>query len=218
MTLLVAVWVLDFTELLTWRQCKFIVLTVKKLLGGRLAAQLLLEFALRADELVDGFNHVHRDADGARLVRDSARDRLAHPPRRVCRELIAPAVIELVDGLHQAEIALLDEVEDLESAVRIALGDRHHEPEVCLDELLLGRIRLRLAPLDDLQGALQLGGAGAAFLLELLEPLVELAQLFAQVPRARRAGIARLLALPLDARNLPFERPKLLHRPAHAIN
>src|SRR5262249_10113886 len=41
---------------------------VRDLLGGRLAAVLLDEVAARANELVDRLDHVHRDADGARLI------------------------------------------------------------------------------------------------------------------------------------------------------
>ena len=36
-------------------------------------------------------------------IRDS--DRLADPPRGVRRELVAAAVLELVHGLHQADVA-----------------------------------------------------------------------------------------------------------------
>jgi len=50
--------------------------------------QLLDELARGPDELVDRLDHVHRDADGARLVGDGARDGLADPPRRVRRELV----------------------------------------------------------------------------------------------------------------------------------
>src|SRR5262245_40451740 len=72
------------------------------LLGRRLAPQLLDERAGGANQLVDRLDHVHRDADGARLIGDRAGDGLADPPRRVSRELVAAPVLELVDGLHQA--------------------------------------------------------------------------------------------------------------------
>jgi hypothetical protein len=81
---------------------------------------------------------VHRDADGARLVGDRAGDRLPDPPGRVGRELVAAAVLELVDRLHQADVAFLDQVEELQAAVRVLLGDRDHEAQVGLDHLLLG--------------------------------------------------------------------------------
>jgi hypothetical protein len=113
------------------------------LLRRRLAAELLHQVARGADELVDRLDHVDRDADRARLVGDGAGDRLADPPRGVGRELVAAAVLELVDRLHQADVALLDEVEELQAAVGVLLGDRHHEAEVGLDQLLLGLLRAR---------------------------------------------------------------------------
>src|SRR5690606_4003603 len=50
------------------------------LLGRGLAAELLDQIATRPDELVDGLDHVDRDADRPRLVGDGARDRLTDPP------------------------------------------------------------------------------------------------------------------------------------------
>src|SRR6185437_4590623 len=64
------------------------------LLRRRLAAVLLDEVARGADELVDRLDHVHGDADRARLVGDRAGDRLADPPRLVGRELVAALVLE----------------------------------------------------------------------------------------------------------------------------
>src|SRR5262245_49776989 len=108
------------------------------LLRRGLAAQLLDELARGPDELVDRLAHVHGDADGAGLVRDGAGDGLADPPRGVGGELVSAAVLELVHGLHEADIALLDQVEELQSAVGVLLGDRDDEAQVRLDHLLLG--------------------------------------------------------------------------------
>jgi len=58
------------------------------LLGCGFAAHVLQELALHADQLVDGLDHVHRDADGGAWSAMGARDRLADPPRRVGRELV----------------------------------------------------------------------------------------------------------------------------------
>src|SRR5574342_614837 len=118
------------------------------LLRRRLAPQLLHQVTAGADELVDGLDHVHRDPDGAGLVGDGARDRLADPPGGVRRELVAATVLELVHGLHQADVPLLDQVEELEPAVRVLLRDRDDETEVGLDHLLLGAGRLDLARAD----------------------------------------------------------------------
>src|SRR5215213_2114344 len=90
-----------------------------ELLGGRLAADLVQHLARGAHQLVDRLDHVHRDADRARLVGDRARNRLADPPRRIGREFVAAAVLEFIDRLHQPDIAFLDQVEELQAAIRV---------------------------------------------------------------------------------------------------
>jgi len=74
---------------------------------------------------------------------------LADPPRGVGGELEAASPVELLHGAHQAEGALLDEIEEGETATAVALRDRHHETEVGLDHLLLGRLVARLDPLGE---------------------------------------------------------------------
>ena len=108
------------------------------LLGRWLATELLQKLALDAHELVDGFHHVNRDADGTRLVGDGAGDGLADPPRGVRGELEALRVVELLDGADQAQVAFLDKVQEQHAAADIALGDGHDQSQVRLDELLLG--------------------------------------------------------------------------------
>ena len=106
-----------------------------QLLGRRLALELLQQLALDAVQLVDRLDHVHGHADRARLVGDAARDGLADPPRRVGRELVAAAPVVLLDGAHEADVALLDEIEEEHAAADVALRDGHHETEVGLDQL-----------------------------------------------------------------------------------
>ena len=106
--------------------------------GGRLAAELLDELALDVHDLVQLLHHVHRDADRARLVGDRARHRLADPPGRVGRELVAAPVVELLDGADQPERTLLDQVQERQAAAEVALGDRDDQPQVGLDHVLLG--------------------------------------------------------------------------------
>ena len=110
------------------------------LVRRRLAPQLLEEDARSAGEAVDRLHHMHGDADGAGLVRDRARDRLPDPPRRVRRKLEALLVIELLDRLHQAEVALLDQVEEEHPPADVALGDGDDQAQVCLGEALFRRL------------------------------------------------------------------------------
>ena len=84
-------------------------------------------------------------ADRPRLVGERARDRLADPPGRVRRELVAAPPVELLDRADQAERALLDQVEERQALVAVVLRDRDDEPEVRLDHLLL---RAHVAALD----------------------------------------------------------------------
>ena len=148
------------------------------LVGVGLAAELLHQVALRAHQLVDRLDHVHGDADRAGLVGDRARDRLADPPGGVGRELVAALVLELVDGLHQADVAFLDQVEELQPAVRVLLRDRDDQPQVRLDELALGLMRA-------LGG---LGGASRASALSSACVMRRSASIRAVPRRARRAG------------------------------
>src|SRR5215813_9919296 len=82
-----------------------------KLLRRRLAAYLVEHLLPRTHDLVDDLNHVNGYTDGARLILERAADRLPNPPGGVGRELEATSIFELVDGLHQADVAFLDQVE-----------------------------------------------------------------------------------------------------------
>ena len=105
-------------------------------------AELLQELTGHADDLVDGLDHMNGDTDGARLVSNGASDGLTDPPRRVGRELVALGVVELFDGLDEAEVALLNEVEEQHAAAHVALSDGHDETQVCLGQALLGALSL----------------------------------------------------------------------------
>src|SRR5262249_7896292 len=84
-----------------------------KLLGRGLAPDFVEHLLALAYDLGDCLHHMHGDADGTRLVGDRARDRLPDPPGGIGRELVAAPVFEFVDRLHQADIAFLDQVEEL---------------------------------------------------------------------------------------------------------
>ena len=146
-------------------------------LGRRLAADLVQHLARGADDLVDRLDHVHRDADGARLVGDRTGDRLPDPPGGVGGELIAAAVLELVHRLHQADVAFLDQIKELQAAVGVFLGDRDHQAQVGLDHLLLGLARLALALLDGVDNAAEVVDRHAGFVGQRRDLLTDLADL-----------------------------------------
>ena len=130
-------------------------------LGGDLvrlgvAAELALEGAAGAADLVELLDHVHGEPDDAGLLGDAAGDRLAHPPGGVGRELVALGVVELLDRADQAGVALLDQVEHRHLRAAVLAGDRDDQPQVGLDERVDGLAALLGEPLE-----LLLGGASS---------------------------------------------------------
>src|SRR5579863_3083737 len=172
---------------------------------GRHPAQLLFELARGPQELVHALVHVNRNADGARLVRDGARDGLADPPGGVSGELVAAPVFEFVGGAHQADVALLDQVQQMQSAVDVLLGDRHNQAEVGLDQVFFGALRFDFTVADHRQGVPKVGEIGAGRGLAL-------ADFALQLPRL---GLGGLAAAALDLAQIVLEVRQLLD---HSLN
>jgi len=76
-----------------------------------------------------------RDADGAAVVGQGPGHRLANPPRGVGAEAVAAPIVVLLDRLHQADVALLNQVQELEAAAAILLGDADHQTGIGADEV-----------------------------------------------------------------------------------
>ncbi len=106
----------------------------------RLAVELLRQLAAGAHHAPHLLGDVDGQPDRPSLVGERARDRLADPPGRVGRELVAERVVELLDRPDQAEVALLDQVEQRDAGLGVVARDRHHQAQVRLDQLLLGRL------------------------------------------------------------------------------
>ena len=98
---------------------------------------------LQTSERVAG---VHWQADGAARVRNTAGDGLADPPGCVGGELEALAPVELLDRVHEAKVAFLDEVEQRETRRLVLLCDGHHETKVGLHERALRVFTLTSLP------------------------------------------------------------------------
>src|SRR5436853_1552894 len=97
--------------------------SLSDLFGRRLASKLLNKRARRSYELVDRIDHMDGYSNCASLIGDSARDCLPYPPRSISRELIPAPPFELINSLHQADVAFLNEVQKLQAAVGIFLRD-----------------------------------------------------------------------------------------------
>src|SRR3954447_15009376 len=160
---------------------------VGDLVGGRLAAELGDQLALGAADLVELLDDVDGDADRARLVGERTGDRLADPPGRVRRELEALAVVELLRGAHEAERALLDEVQEREALVAVVLGDRDDQAQVGLDHLLL---RVQVAALDLAREVDLLLGREQPDLADVLEEQLEAVRGHVRLEVDRRLGLA----------------------------
>ena len=103
---------------------------LRDLLDRRVAVQLLRQLAARALHAANLLGDVHGQADRAALVGERAGDRLADPPGRVRRKLVAHLVVELLDGADQADVALLDQIEQRHAGLRVVARDRHDEAQV----------------------------------------------------------------------------------------
>src|SRR5206468_7671287 len=69
-----------------------------------------------------------------------------------------PLVLELVHGLHESDVPLLDQVQELEAAVGVLLGDADHEAQVGLDQLGLAALDLLLSLVQQLDALAELLG------------------------------------------------------------
>ena len=108
------------------------------LLHGGLPPIFVQQIACRFLDPVDALHQMHRDADGAPLIRNGAGDGLTDPPGCIGGELEAPLRLKLFSSLHQAEVALLNEIQKRQSTPGVALGYRYHQPQVCLAQSAAG--------------------------------------------------------------------------------
>ena len=121
----------------------------RDLVDGRVAIQLLAERASGPLHAADLICDVNGEPDRAALLGERPLHRLADPPRRIGGQLVPHRPVELLDGAHEAEVALLDEVQQRHVGTCVVARDRHDEPEVRLDQLPLGEhIPLVLPPCE----------------------------------------------------------------------
>src|SRR5437879_6384672 len=124
---------------------------LSELFRGRLPSHLVDQVTVHPGDPVQRLDHVNRNPDRARVVGNRSGDRLADPPSRVRRELKSVPILEPVDGLHEPDVAFLDQVEQGQVAPEIPLGDRHDQTQVRLHQLALGLAHRAVAALDLLE-------------------------------------------------------------------
>ena len=126
-----------------------------------------------------------RDADGAGLVRDGAGDGLPDPPGGIGGKAETAGAVELFGRLDQADVPLLDEVQESQIVAHMFFGDGHDQAQVGLTEAaagvqtvlpglqqLLPLFVAQRAVLHSLHGFLFLGGVLSGILGAFLVPAV----------------------------------------------
>jgi len=101
-------------------------------------AQLLHQFTVTAGSLVNHLNHMHRHPNGTGLVGYGSGNGLPNPPGGICREFVSLCPVKFVHRADQTGVALLDQIQNVQSPAAILLSDGNHQTEVCLGELILG--------------------------------------------------------------------------------
>jgi hypothetical protein len=114
-------------------------------LVGRFAAEFLLQFHRRAAHLGNFVHQMHRQADGLGLVGQRAFDGLLDPPRAVGGKFAALGRVKPLDGLHQADVALADQIQQRQADALVIARDFDDQAQVGLDHLFA---RLFVALLD----------------------------------------------------------------------
>src|SRR5512134_3526998 len=78
---------------------------------------------------------MHGHTDRASLVGNSTRHSLTDPPCGIGREFVPTPVIELLGCADQADVALLDQVQEGDTASHIFLGYRNDQTGVRRDQM-----------------------------------------------------------------------------------
>ena len=81
---------------------------------------------------------MHRDPDGPPLIGNGPGDGLPDPPRRVSGKLEAPIRLKLFRRFHQAQVPLLDQIQERQAPPGVPLGHRDHQPQICLTQASAG--------------------------------------------------------------------------------
>src|SRR5664280_1607024 len=76
-----------------------------------------------------------RKPNSTRLIGDGAGDGLAYPPGGIGGKSEALMHVILLDRLHQAEIALLDQIEESDTSAHITLGNAYHKARIGFNDL-----------------------------------------------------------------------------------
>src|SRR5262249_61017813 len=150
------------------------------------------------------------------LIGDSPGDGLADPPRRIGREFVATAIVELVHGLHQANIAFLDQVQELQAPIRMSLGNRDDKPKIGFDKVALRILRVYIALNDLALSSMELLKCDVSCLFESLE--VRRANLLRASAFSSNPFATRTLTFPFQVSNPAIQRAHCIRRCRHPVD
>ena len=88
-------------------------------------------------------NLVEWQTNNTALLGNSLQNALTNPPYSIGNEFEASSLIELLCGLNQANVTLINQVSQRQSLMLILLCNRYHESKVCRHQLVLGALALR---------------------------------------------------------------------------
>ena len=118
-----------------------------QLFGRRSPFVLLLEPGERLVDLIERSHLVQRQADDAALFGQRLQDRLADPPYGIRNKFEAARFVELLGGLDQSQIPLVDQVRQRQALVLVLFRNGNHEPKVGASQFFEGFLVALFDPL-----------------------------------------------------------------------
>ncbi len=155
---------------------------------GSVALQALLHRAQVEEQLALGLGR--RDLDHAPVLQDVLVDFGLDPVQRVAHQAHALFRVEALDGLHQADVAFLDQVA-LRQAVTQVLGATPRPPGAGATAPAARRLRGRRCRAGDARIRLLLRGVSSGMRLHGRDVGVEVAERRHQRPRVAQGQIGR---------------------------
>jgi len=161
-----------------------------------------------AEQLIDLLDHVHGHPDRARLVGNGPANTLANPPGRVRGKFIASTPVKFIRAPHEADVAFLDQVQELQAAVGVFLRDGHNQAKVCLGHLFLCLLGFSFAPQDQGESTLQIAQPDLARFFDAFQLRAGQAQTLTRLSCVIALGHARTS---FQSESLALERVKPLN-------
>ena len=101
--------------------------------------QLVGKLARGAQIDIQFFDDMDRQTNGTGLVHDRPFNRLTDPPGCVSGEAETAFRVEFFHCANQTEVTLFDQIQQCQTAVAVAAGDFHHQPQVAFNHAAAGR-------------------------------------------------------------------------------